>query len=66
MKYQTAEIENGSLVITSSIDLDQNKMTSDCWMIQFQGLSACVDCQLKGKKDCGGGQTLKTMKKREI
>ena len=59
MKYQTAEIENGSLVITSSIDLDQNKMTSDCWIIQFIGLSACNNCELNGKRDCGGGKTLK-------
>ena len=39
----------------------QSELTSDCLLIQFKGLAACVECELKNKPDCGGGETLKQM-----
>ena len=54
MLYQKAEIKNGQIVITESKEIDQSKLTSDCWLIQFGGLSACETCEALGIDDCGG------------
>lgn len=54
MLYQKAKIENGQVVITDSQVIDQSKLTSDCWLIQFDGLAACKDCPAKDTSDCGG------------
>jgi len=53
MLYQKAKIENGQIVITESKVMGQNKLTSDCWLIQFNGLSACENCDIKDTPDCG-------------
>ena len=58
MLYQEAEIKNNELVITQTKQIDQNKLTSDCWLIQFNGLSACESCEVRGTNDCGGSETL--------
>jgi len=63
MWYQTTEIKDGKIVITSSKEIDQRKLTSDCWLIQFSGLSACKDCPAAKTADCGGGETLKRLTK---
>ena len=54
MLYQETKIENGQVVITESKVIDQSKLTSDCWLIQFSGLSACETCSAKDTPDCGG------------
>ena len=61
MKYQEATVENGSIKITKSVEIDQNKLTADCWLIQFNGLSACNTCEFKNTEECGGGMTLLKM-----
>lgn len=61
MIVQKAKIENGQMVITESKVIDQSKLTSDCWLIQFDGLSACETCEAKDTPDCGGGEILKTL-----
>jgi hypothetical protein len=43
--------------------IDQSKLTSDCWWIQFSGVSACNTCEAKDTDDCGGGSTLKKLRK---
>lgn len=58
MLYQKAKIENGQMVITESKVIDQSKLTSDCFLIQFGGLSACESCEVKDMPDCGG-QTIR-------
>ena len=58
MKYCKATLENGRLVETGVREIDQSTLTSDCWLIQFDGLAACGSCEMKGKSDCGGGVTL--------
>lgn len=63
MIYQQAEIKNGQLVIKESKEIDQKTLTSDCWLVQFNGLAACKKCPEKGKRSCGGGQTLKRLQK---
>ena len=54
MLYQKAKVENGQLVITESKVIDQSKLTSDCWLIQFDGLSACQNCPARDTRECGG------------
>lgn len=63
MKYQKAKVENGQLVITESKEIDQSTLTSDCWLVQFNGLSACKTCELKDTTECGGGETLKKLQR---
>lgn len=61
MLYQKAKVVNGRIETTESKEIDQSKLTADCWLIQFNGLSACTTCKLKGTSECGGGETLKRM-----
>ncbi len=63
MLYQTVEITNGELVITSSKEVDQTKLTSDCWMIQINGLEACKKCEFLNKRNCGGKAIRKNLLK---
>jgi len=61
MLYQTAEIVDGQVVITSTKVVDQSKLTSECFMIQINGLAACKNCEYLGKQDCGGKKTRKML-----
>ena len=61
MEYSKAKIINGELVVDKIVEIDQNKLTSDCWLVQFTGLSACETCELKNTSECGGGETLKQL-----
>ena len=65
MKYGKLKLVGGKLVETDVKEIDQSQLTSDCWIVQFNGFSACDKCELKGKKNCGGGETLKKMKEAE-
>jgi len=40
--------------------IKQSDMSSECWMVQFQGTAACERCEYKGTADCGGKDILKT------
>ncbi len=42
-------------------EINQSSLTSDCWLIQFEGLIACKGCEYYGTDDCGGGNTLKKL-----
>ena len=65
MIYKEAYLENGELKFKNEIEVDENTMTPDCWLIQIKGLVACDTCELKNTKDCGGGETLLKMKNNE-
>lgn len=54
MLYQKAKVENGRLVITESKEINQSELTDECWLIQFEGLSACKTCKANLTPDCGG------------
>jgi hypothetical protein len=43
------------------IEVDQKNLSSECWLIQFQGLRACDNCDLKNTDDCGGQNIRKTL-----
>ena len=48
-----------------AVAVNQNKLTSECWLIQFTGIEACENCQYKGKHECGGKAILKRIAKGE-
>lgn len=52
---------NGTLKTKRKV-ISQASLTSDCWLIQFWGLSACKTCELEGKDDCGGKKILEKIK----
>ena len=70
MEYQKAEIQGGQLKIVESRTINQLNLTSECWTVQFQGLTACKTCEygrtrktIKGivySRDCGGRDIRKT------
>jgi hypothetical protein len=62
MKVQKGHVEDEAVVVDSSINIEQHSLSSDCWPIQFYGLTACKDCELEGTPRCGGGETLKRLK----
>lgn len=41
---------------------NQKRMTGECWLIQFQGLLACTNCEALNTPDCGGQNIRKTLK----
>jgi len=65
MKYTTMELKDGVLVETSSKEIDDSKLTSECWLIQINGLDACKKCEFLNKKDCGGKKIRKKLLKNE-
>jgi hypothetical protein len=55
MIYGKGKILNGKIVITDQKVIDQNTLTSDCWLIQFNGPEACKTCECLNKpRKCGG------------
>jgi len=61
MLCQTAKLEDERVIITSSKIIDQSKLTSDCLLIQFDGLNACKNCGVLGTKECGGKKIRKKL-----
>ena len=43
-------------------EINQSELTSECWLVQFQGFSACKTCEVKDTEDCGGLNIRKTKK----
>jgi hypothetical protein len=64
MLYIKADVKDGKIVPKETKVIDQSKLSSDCWLIQFDGLNACKTCEARSTQDCGGGETLKKMKKK--
>jgi len=63
--YQKAIIKDNKIEVIESKKIDQKRLTSDCWLIQFEGLKACEHCEGHGTKECGGGVTLQSLLKRK-
>jgi len=54
MKIQKAIVENGEIKIISTKEINQDNLTSECWLIQFNGLKACDTCEYLNTSECGG------------
>ena len=61
MLYQKAIIKDNEIVINESKVIDQSKLTSDCWLIQFEGLKACANCEVLNTEECGGQSIRKSL-----
>jgi len=50
-----------------SKEVDQKTLTSDCWLIQIEGIKACDSCECmnhktgKEKRSCGGKNIRKSL-----
>jgi hypothetical protein len=42
--------------------LNTEKITSECWPVQFYGLQYCDNCEFKDTDECGGKQIIETGK----
>jgi hypothetical protein len=47
---------------TSAREIPQNKLTSECWLVQMNGLQECDRCDFADTDDCGGKQIRETNK----
>jgi hypothetical protein len=47
------------------LQVDQSRLTSDCWMIQVFGIHACSGCEVKDTDECGGKGIIAKIRKRE-
>jgi hypothetical protein len=65
MLFQKAIIEDGKVKITESKEVNQKSLTSDCWLIQLEGPSACENCEARNTEECGGGESLRKLQKRK-
>lgn len=55
MIYAKANVENGNVALSDVKEIDQSKLTSDCFLIQINGAKACETCECLNKpKMCGG------------
>ena len=46
---------------------NQTNLTSECWLIQIEGIEACLTCEQYGSlekpgKECGGKKIRRTLK----
>jgi hypothetical protein len=44
--------------------IPQKDLTSECWGVQMQGLSACKSCEFRDTEECGG-KKIRESKKNE-
>lgn len=42
--------------------IKQDELTSECWLIQFEGLDACEGCEALDTPECGGQEIRKRLK----
>lgn len=64
MEYKEGYIENNELKFGNTKQIDQAKLTPDCFLVQFKGLEACNTCELKGTDECSGGEILRNLHKK--
>ena len=63
VRYITTAIVEGKVVETGVYNKPQSELTGDCFPLQFMGLRECEGCKFAGKDECGGGETLKKLKR---
>lgn len=63
MEYKEMYLKNGQVKFKNIKQIDQSILTSDCWLVQFNGLVACENCEFKDTEECGGGKTLAKLKR---
>lgn len=59
MKIVTINIDG---VLSNEKIIDQPKVSSECWSVQFHGIKYCITCDLKDIDECGGKNIRKTLR----
>lgn len=54
---------NEKMETIEEIEIPQDQLTSECWIIQFKGLVGCEGCQYLDTDECGGKNIRKTLLK---
>lgn len=36
------------------LNIKQNHLTNECWLVQLKGLRVCEKCEFKNTSQCGG------------
>lgn len=54
MEISKTTIKKNKLKKTKIKTINQSDLTSDCWSIQFWGISACDKCKFLDTPRCGG------------
>ena len=57
----TLTLNNGAATVINEKQINQGSLTSECWLIQMNGLSACTSCEFLNKRDCGGKRIRKQL-----
>ena len=42
--------------------INQDKLTDECWAVQLQGFTTCLNCPFRDTGRCGGKEIVKTGK----
>lgn len=58
--FRTGKLLKSGVVVERR-EIKQSELTSECWTIQFQGLSACTSCEVKDTDECGGKRIRETL-----
>lgn len=62
MEYVKMKEVGGRLVKVNVKTVKQAELSSECWVVQFEGLSACETCELRDTEECGGPSIRKSGK----
>lgn len=61
LEYERIEVDGEKLKTVEIKTINQNDLTSECWLIQFSGLKACETCEYLNTRECGGKRIRKTL-----
>ncbi len=59
IEYKRVNSQGGTSIGRS---ISQSELTSECWLVQFVGLTECETCDVKNTNECGGPDIRETGK----
>ena len=62
LKYHEMELDGDKLKTVAVKTVSQKNLSSECWMVQLNGLGYCKICKFKDTPNCGGQNIRKTGK----
>lgn len=54
MIYEQAVLGENGYKSIRKMKVDQDALSSECWMIQIIGIDACTACNYRDTDECGG------------
>lgn len=58
--YAKARLQDGKLQLSNVKIFNQRNLTSECWLVQINGLEYCNGCESKDSEECGGKRIRQT------